>query len=111
MAINREAPYFKAAKIALIQWNGKTPEEADKFLAEKSVSEIERAIIARGSMTDAAMHIGEKLGLSTYESYVFTQEVLGLTSSTTMTNLVSKKCKKKLHRAHWTMPSNLPLIC
>ena len=96
MAINRNAPYFETAKIALIQWNGKTPEEAEKFLAEKSVSEIEKAVCARGSMTDAAMHIGEKLGLSTYESYVFSQEVLGLTNSTAMTELVGGKIKEEL---------------
>lgn len=96
MAINREAPYFQTAKIALIQWNGKTPEEADKILSEQSVAEIENQVGARGSMTDAVMHIGEKLGLSTYESYILTQEVLGLTTSRTMTDLAISKVQQEL---------------
>lgn len=96
MAINRNAPYFETAKIALMQWSGKTLEEAEKFVAEKSMAEIEHAVVAYGSMSDAAMHIGGKLGLNAYESYVFSQEVLGRTASTAMTDLVHRKIQEEL---------------
>ena len=89
--MNRNAPYFQAAKAALINWNGMTPEAADQFIQTASKAEIEMQTGAHGSVYDASNKIAKELGLNAQEAYQFTQEVLGNSDSTKMLDEVKNR--------------------
>ena len=82
--MSRNAPYYQAAKAALINWNGMAPEEATRFIETASKAEIELQTGAHGSVYDAAHRIAREMGLTEKEAYQFTQEMLGMSDSTAM---------------------------
>ena len=89
--MNKNAPYFQAARAALINWSGLSPEEADKKIQEKSKAEIEMDTGAHGSVYDASNRIAKALGLNDKEAYQFTQEMLGNSESTQMLDEVKER--------------------
>lgn len=89
--MNRNAPYYQAAKAALINWNGMDPVEAQKLIETSSRAEIEAQTGAHGSVYDAAHSIGRGLGLEKEDLYEFTQEVLGFSDSTKMVDEVKNR--------------------
>lgn len=80
--MNRNAPYYLAAKDALINWNGMDPVAAQSMIENSTRAEIEQATGAHGSVFDAAKRIATELGLTPQETVLFTQEMLGTTQST-----------------------------
>jgi hypothetical protein len=89
--MNKNAPYFVAAKAALINWNSMSIEDANEFIETKSRAEIEQATGAYGSVYDASNRIAHALGLSDKEAYQFTQEMLGNSDSTAMLDKVKEQ--------------------
>lgn len=89
--MNRNAPYYQAAKAALINWNGIDPEEAQKIIETKSRAEIENMTGAHGSVYDAANRLGLGLGLTGKDLYNFTREALGQTTETRMMDDVRER--------------------
>lgn len=82
--MNRNAPYYQAAKDALINWNGMDPAEAQKLIETGSRAEIENMTGAHGSVYDAAHRLGLGLGLTGKDLHDFTEEALGKTVETHM---------------------------
>lgn len=89
--MNRNAPYYQAAKAALINWNGMDPVEAQKLIETGSRAEIEAQTGAHGSVYDAANRLGLGLGLTGKDLYDFTREALGQTTETRMIDDVRER--------------------
>lgn len=98
MVIDKESSYFKVAQDVLVHWHSFTPEDAAKFITENNRAVIEEKIEAHGSISDAALRLGKRLGLDGYQSYVLSQEMLGLTTSTAMTELAKQRVREELAR-------------
>lgn len=96
MVIDKESSYFKVAQDVLVHWHSFTPEDAAKFITENSRAVIEEKIEAHGSISDAALRLGKRLGLDGYQSYVLSQEMLGL----------NKECVKSLQGELWMRHEN-----
>lgn len=82
--MNKNAPYFQAAKAALINWNGMSQKEAEQFIDAASRAEIEAATGAYGSVYDAANQVAKSLVLEKQEAYQLSQEMLGNVDTTKM---------------------------
>lgn len=88
---NREAPYFQAAKAALINWCGMSQEEAEQKIQTESRAAIEKQTGAHGSVYDAATRIAKEFSLDEKQTVGFINEVLGKTKETEMTELIKGK--------------------
>lgn len=60
-------PYYRAARLALVNWNGLTQEEARKTIVSSSFDEIESQVYAKQSMTYALEGLRSALAKRGYE--------------------------------------------
>ena len=102
--MNRNAPFFKASADALINWNGMNPAEVDQIIQTESIEQIQQRTTARGSVHAAAFRMASELnqmldlGLSYSQIHEFTQEVMGLTDSREMSDLLQEKIQEHIAR-------------
>ena len=96
MEYNRQAPYFEAAKSALMNWNGVPAYEANVMVRTLPREEIEGQTYAEGSVKAGARAVAQIMGLTPEQTAIYEQEVLGATPSTEMTDLVRDRFEAKV---------------
>lgn len=93
---NINAPYYKVAKKALMNWNGLSEEEALKIIQEQSFEEVEGQVWATGSMNYAIAELAKEINLSKEEQEEFSRMIFGESkNSENIVQILTEKTENK----------------